>query len=140
MLIPNSKSELTRDENGSLTITDGDSNVRGLGIAIPATMTFFAAMSMVSNSLKEEFLLDKSPPESIVDKVVNNPAYELLGGYQLFLRVTIPILLVLILLLYYTLFSSFISSDNATILAFGFTGLLLGPVLNLDRLLAEWLK
>ena len=86
-------------------------------------------------------MLDKSPPESIVDKVVNNPAYELLGGYQLFLRrVTIPIILVLILLLSYTLFSSFISPDNATILAFGFTGLLLGPVLNLDRLLAEWLK
>ena len=39
------KSELTRDENGSLTITDGDSNVKkGLGIAIPATMTFFAAI------------------------------------------------------------------------------------------------
>ncbi|MFL2963584.1 MAG: hypothetical protein ACJZ46_05035 [Candidatus Thalassarchaeaceae archaeon] len=85
--------------------------------------------------------MTKTPQESIVDKVVNNPAYELLGGYQLFLRrVTIPIILVLLLLLSYTLFSSFTNSDNATILAFGFTGLLLGPVLNLDRLLAEWLK
>ncbi len=85
--------------------------------------------------------MDKNPHESIVDKVVNNPAYELLGGYQLFLRrVTIPIILVLILLLSYTLFSNLTNSDNATILAFGFTGLLLGPVLNLDRLLAQWLK
>jgi hypothetical protein len=85
--------------------------------------------------------LDKPLQGSIVDKVVNNPAYELLGGYQLFLRrVTIPIILVLILLLSYTIFSSLTNTDNATILAFGFTGLLLGPVLNLDRLLAEWLK
>ena len=85
--------------------------------------------------------MDKNPHESIVDKVVNNPAYELLGGYQLFLRrVTIPIILVLILLLSYTLFSNLTNSDNATILALGFTGLLLGPVLNLDRLLAQWLK
>ena len=85
--------------------------------------------------------MDKNPHESIVDKVVNNPAYELLGGYQLFLRrVTIPIILVLILLLSYTLFSNLTNSDNATILAFGFTGLLLGPVLNLDRLLSQWLK
>ncbi len=85
--------------------------------------------------------MDKPLQGSIVDKVVNNPAYELLGGYQLFLRrVTIPIILVLILLLSYTIFSSLTNTDNATILAFGFTGLLLGPVLNLDRLLAEWLK
>ena len=77
----------------------------------------------------------------IIDLTDLTERYELLGGYQLFLRrVTIPIILVLLLLLSYTLFSSFTNSDNATILAFGFTGLLLGPVLNLDRLLAEWLK
>ena len=85
--------------------------------------------------------MEDSPKESIVDKVVNNPAYDLLGGYQLFLRrVTIPILLSLLLLLSYTTFQNFFNSSNSLILSFGFTGLMLGPVLNLDRFIAELLK
>ncbi|PDH22815.1 MAG: hypothetical protein CND89_03495 [Marine Group II euryarchaeote MED-G38] len=39
------KSELKRDENGSLTITNGDSTVKkGMGIAIPASITFISAI------------------------------------------------------------------------------------------------
>jgi hypothetical protein len=85
--------------------------------------------------------LDINPKESIVDKVVNNPAYDLLGGYQLFLRrVIIPILLMLLLLFSYTIFSKFLSSSNSMILSFGFAGLMVGPVFNLDRFIAEWIK
>ena len=78
------------------------------------------------------------PKHTIVDKVVNNPAYELLGGYQLFLRrVTIPIVLMLILLLSFTIFSNFLNQQGATFIAFGFTGLMVGPVFNLDRYIAQ---
>lgn len=86
--------------------------------------------------------LDKVPKrDSIVDNLVNNPAYDLLGGYQLFLRrVTIPITLMLILLFSYSILSNFMNSQNSTFLAFGLTGLLLGPVLNFDRFMAQRLK
>jgi len=50
--------------------------------------------------------------DEMVDRVLNNPAYDMLGGYHMFLRrVTIPILLILIFMIVYDFLLGYLSSD-----------------------------
>jgi hypothetical protein len=71
----------------------------------------------------------KGFPE-ILDNAIENPAFELLGGYHLFLRrLLIPIFLGIIFLLVYDL-------TNHLILSAIVTGLSVGPIFNFERYLA----
>ena len=72
--------------------------------------------------------------ETIVDKTIGNPAFDQMFGYHIFFRrAAIPVLLFLIGLLSYTIFDSFLSSQNTLTLSFIVVGLSLGPILNLER-------
>ena len=69
-----------------------------------------------------------------VDDVINNPAYEMLGGYQIFIRrMLIPTLLVIFALFVWSV------TEHKLITA-ALTGLAVGPAFNFDRAVAEWLK
>lgn len=69
-----------------------------------------------------------------VDDIINNPAYEMLGGYQIFLRrMAIPAFLLIFALFIWTL------TEHKLVTAI-LTGLAVGPAFNLDRALAEWLR
>lgn len=71
----------------------------------------------------------KGFPE-LLDDAIDNPAFELLGGYHLFLRrFLIPIILAILFLFVYDLF------DNVLFAAI-ITGLSVGPIINLERYLA----
>jgi len=70
----------------------------------------------------------------IVDKMMDDPANDLFGGYYPFLRrMVIPFVLIIIFIFLYDL-----SSSNTLISAI-FTGFSLGPVLILERLLIIYL-
>tara|TARA_B110000014_G_scaffold263653_1_gene261189 strand:+ start:2019 stop:2282 length:264 start_codon:yes stop_codon:yes gene_type:complete len=72
--------------------------------------------------------------ETIVDKAIGNPAFDQMFGYHIFFRrAAIPVLLFLIGLLSYTIFDSFLSSQNTLTVSFVVVGLSLGPILNLER-------
>ena len=72
--------------------------------------------------------------EEMVDRVVDNPAYDMLGGYHMFLRrVTIPIILILIAMMVYTFLSGYLSDDLSLILTALVTGLSIGPIFGLER-------
>jgi hypothetical protein len=78
--------------------------------------------------------MSTSDRETIVDKAIGNPAFDQMFGYHIFFRrAAIPVLLFLIGLLSYTLFDSFLSSQNNLTLSFVIVGLSLGPILNLER-------
>ncbi|MFL2975110.1 MAG: hypothetical protein ACJZ42_02185 [Candidatus Thalassarchaeaceae archaeon] len=84
-----------------------------------------------------------SPKEddTIVDKVIGNPAFDQMFGYHIFFRrAAIPVLLFLIGLLAYTIFDSFLSSQNTLTLSFVIVGLSLGPILNLERYMGSILS
>ncbi len=69
-----------------------------------------------------------------VDDIINNPAYEMLGGYQIFIRrMAIPAFLLIFGLFVWTL-------TEHKLLTAVLTGLAVGPAFNLDRALAEWLR
>ena len=69
-----------------------------------------------------------------VDDIINNPAYEMLGGYQIFIRrMAIPAFLLIFALLIWTW-------TEHKLLTAVLTGLAVGPAFNLDRALAEWLR
>ena len=71
----------------------------------------------------------KGFPE-LLDDAIDNPAFELLGGYHLFLRrFLIPLILAILFLFVYDLFDNIIFSAIIT-------GLSLGPIINLERYLA----
>ena len=75
--------------------------------------------------------------EEMVDRVLNNPAYDMLGGYHMFLRrVTIPILLVLIFMIVYDFLLGYLSSDLTLILSALVTGLSVGPIIGLETYFA----
>ena len=66
----------------------------------------------------------------MLDDAIDNPAFELLGGYHLFLRrFLIPIILAILFLFIFDL------SGNLIISAI-ITGLCIGPIINLERYLA----
>ena len=71
----------------------------------------------------------KGFPE-LLDDAIENPAFELSGGYHLFLRrFLIPLILALLFLFVYDLFDNLIFSSIIT-------GLSVGPIINLERYLA----
>jgi hypothetical protein len=75
--------------------------------------------------------------EVMVDRVIDNPAYDMLGGYHMFLRrVTIPILLILIFMIVYDFLLGYLSSDLTLILSALVTGLSVGPIIGLETYLA----
>tara|TARA_B100000959_G_C14469929_1_gene414605 strand:- start:192 stop:455 length:264 start_codon:yes stop_codon:yes gene_type:complete len=79
--------------------------------------------------------------DTIVDKVIGNPAFDQMFGYHIFFRrAAIPVLLFLIGLLSYTIFDSFLSSQNTLTLSFVIAGLSLGPILNLERYMGALLS
>ena len=66
----------------------------------------------------------KGFPE-LLDEAIENPAFELLGGYHLFLRrLLIPLILAILFLFIYDLFDNLIFSAIIT-------GLSVGPIINL---------
>tara|TARA_B100000686_G_scaffold75247_1_gene81172 strand:- start:1284 stop:1553 length:270 start_codon:yes stop_codon:yes gene_type:complete len=76
--------------------------------------------------------------DEMVDRVIDNPAYDMFGGYHIFLRrVTIPILLILVFMMVYDFLMKFISDDPALILSALITGLSVGPILGMERYFAE---
>ena len=75
--------------------------------------------------------------EEMVDRVIDNPAYDMLGGYHMFLRrVTIPILLILIFMIVYDFLLKYLSSDLTLILSALATGLSVGPIIGLETYFA----
>ena len=71
----------------------------------------------------------KGFPE-LLDDAIDNPAFELLGGYHLFLRrFLIPLILAILFLFVYDLFDNIIFSAIIT-------GISVGPIINLERYLA----
>ena len=69
-----------------------------------------------------------------VDEIINNPAYDMLGGYQIFIRrMAIPTFLLIFALMLWSI------TDHKLLTAI-LTGLAVGPAFNLDRGLAEWLR
>ena len=75
--------------------------------------------------------------DEMVDRVLNNPAYDMLGGYHMFLRrVTIPILLILIFMIVYDFLLKYLSSDLTLILSALVTGLSVGPIIGLETYFA----
>ena len=80
----------------------------------------------------------KQGMDQMVDRVIDNPAYDMFGGYHIFLRrVTIPILLILIFMIVYDFLGGYLSSDLTLILSALITGLSVGPILGLERYFAE---
>ena len=70
----------------------------------------------------------------IVDKMMDDPANDLFGGYYPFLRrMVIPFVLIMIFIFVYDL------SGGSALISAIFTGLLLGPVLLLERLMIIYL-
>ncbi len=75
--------------------------------------------------------------DEMVDRVIDNPAYDMLGGYHMFLRrVTIPILLILIFMIVYDFLLKYLSSDLTLILSALATGLSVGPIIGLETYFA----
>ena len=76
--------------------------------------------------------------EEMVDRAMDNPAYDMFGGYHMFLRrVTIPITLILIAMMVYTVLSGYLSDDISLILTALVTGLSVGPIFGLERYFGE---
>ena len=76
--------------------------------------------------------------DQMVDRVIDNPAYDMFGGYDMFLRrVTIPMLLILIFMIVYDFLLRYLSSDITLILSALVTGLSVGPIFGLERYFAE---
>ena len=80
-------------------------------------------------------------PKEVLDEMVfcflQKPAYDMLGGYHMFLRrVTIPILLILIFMIVYDFLLGYLSSDLTLILSALVTGLSVGPILGIETYFA----
>ena len=76
--------------------------------------------------------------EEMVDRAMDNPAYDMFGGYHMFLRrVTIPITLILIAMMVYTFLSGYLSDDISLILTALVTGLSVGPIFGVERYFGE---
>ena len=76
--------------------------------------------------------------DQMVARVIDNPAYDMFGGYHMFLRrVTIPMLLSLLFMIVYDFLLGYLSSDLTLILSALITGLSVGPILGLERYFAE---
>lgn len=74
--------------------------------------------------------------EDSLDRVINNPSHEMTGGFSylpILMRVAIPIFILIVALLAWSLTSN-------QILTALITGIALGPIMNFDRAVALWIK
>ena len=72
----------------------------------------------------------KSFPD-LIDNAIDNPAFELFGGYHIFLRrLIIPLIIAILAILLYDL-------TNNKFFSAIVTGLAVGPIFNLERYVAE---
>lgn len=75
--------------------------------------------------------------EDMIDRIIDNPAYDQMGGYQIFLRrFAIPVIMILLSLFVYTSMDQYISSSLNIVVTAVLTGSSLGPILALERYLA----
>ena len=73
----------------------------------------------------------------MIDRIIDNPAYDQMGGYQIFLRrFAIPVIMILLSLFVYTSMDQYISSSLNIVVTAVLTGSSLGPILALERYLA----
>ncbi len=75
--------------------------------------------------------------DEMIDRIIDNPAYDQMGGYQIFLRrFAIPVIMILIALFVYTTLDQYISSSWNLVITSIVTGSSLGPILAAERYLA----
>ena len=68
--------------------------------------------------------------EDLIDRMIENPAYDQMGGYQIFLRrFAIPVIMILIALFIYTSLDEYVSSSWNLVITSVITGSSLGPIL-----------
>lgn len=69
--------------------------------------------------------------------MIENPAYDQMGGYQIFLRrFAIPVIMILIALFIYTALDGYLRSSWNLVITSIITGSSLGPILTVERYLA----
>ena len=69
--------------------------------------------------------------------MIENPAYDQMGGYQIFLRrFAIPVIMILIALFIYTSLDEYVNSSWNLVITSIITGSSLGPILVAERYLA----
>ena len=90
----------------------------------------------VANRLR--IMSDKKPGfDDMIDRIIDNPAYDQMGGYQIFLRrFAIPVIMILISLFVYTTLDQYIGSSWNLVITSVVTGSSLGPILAAERYLA----
>ena len=75
--------------------------------------------------------------DDMIDRIIDNPAYDQMGGYQIFLRrFAIPVIMILIALFVYTTLDQHISSSWNLVITSIVPGSSLGPILAAERYLA----
>ena len=75
--------------------------------------------------------------DDMIDRIIDNPAYDQMGGYQIFLRrFAIPVIMILISLFVYTTLDQYIGSSWNLVITSVVTGSSLGPILAAERYLA----
>ena len=73
----------------------------------------------------------------MIDRIIDNPAYDQMGGYQIFLRrFAIPVIMILIALFVYTTLDQHINRSWNLVITSVVTGSSLGPILAAERYLA----
>ena len=82
----------------------------------------------VANRLR--IMSDKKPGfDDMIDRIIDNPAYDQMGGYQIFLRrFAIPVIMILISLFVYTTLDQYIGSSWNLVITSVVTGSSLGPI------------
>ena len=82
-----------------------------------------------------------SRASEIIDQVTENPAFDGLGGYYIFLRrVMIPLLLMGICLSSYSLMTTWFEHGISIVASALLTGLSVGPILTLEKMYGLWIK
>ncbi|MBH32968.1 MAG: hypothetical protein CMB75_01010 [Euryarchaeota archaeon] len=77
----------------------------------------------------------------LIDRATENPAYEGLGGYYIFIRrVAIPLLLIGVCMSSYYMSVTWFSHGTSIILAGMVTGLSLGPIMALEQMYGIWVN
>ena len=75
--------------------------------------------------------------DDLIDRMIENPAYDQMGGYQIFLRrFAIPVIMILIALFIYTALDGYLSSSWNLVITSIITGSSIGPILTAERYLA----
>ena len=67
--------------------------------------------------------------DNLIDRMIENPAYDQMGGYQIFLRrFAIPVIMILIALFIYTSLDEYVNSSWNLVITSIITGSSLGPI------------